>query len=99
MAVAPAKDAYVLDIFLTALCQFDGDRDSSGEAAADILKALLAMPAAQRADLAERLLLEPPVDQVKHAMPLILYFVNDADRREMIDVIHEVKPGMVAYRI
>lgn len=28
--------------------------------------------------------------------PLVLYFDNEADRREMVDAIHAAKPGMIA---
>jgi hypothetical protein len=33
--------------------------------------------------------------QLKHAMPLVLYFLNEQDRQEFADMIHEVKPHMI----
>jgi hypothetical protein len=34
-----------------------------------------------------------------HLMPLVMYFGNEEDRREMIDAVHEAKPGMVTIKI
>ncbi len=31
--------------------------------------------------------------------PLILYFANDYDRNEFIEIVHQAKPGMVAKKI
>jgi hypothetical protein len=35
---------------------------------------------------------------LKDKLPIVLYFANDADRREMIDAIHLAKPGLVEAR-
>jgi len=37
--------------------------------------------------------------QIKNALPLVIYFVNDADRKEFSDAMHEAKPGLVECRI
>jgi len=37
--------------------------------------------------------------QLKAAMPLVLYFANEKDRQEFVDMIHEVKPHMVEIKI
>lgn len=37
--------------------------------------------------------------QLKGAMPLVLYFLNEKDRQEFADMIHEVKPHMVEIKI
>lgn len=37
--------------------------------------------------------------QLKHAMPLVLYFGNEKDRQEFADMIHEVKPHMIEVKI
>jgi hypothetical protein len=34
-----------------------------------------------------------------HLMPLVMYFGNEGDRREMIDAVHMAKPGMVTVKI
>lgn len=60
----------------------------------DITKALLAMPIADRVWLAEQLLLEPPVDEVKNALPLVLYFKDPIDREAMVDAVAAAYPGM-----
>lgn len=37
--------------------------------------------------------------QLKGAMPLVLYFVDEKDRQEFIEMIHEAKPHMVECKI
>jgi hypothetical protein len=75
------------------------DRLKNERDADNILDTLLAMPPNDRVWLAEQLLLQPPIDAVKNALPLVLYFASAADRQEMIDAVHAAKPGMVAHAI
>ncbi len=37
--------------------------------------------------------------QLKAAMPLVLYFGNEQDRKEFADMIHEVKPHMIEVKV
>ena len=58
--------------------------------AENILMALLDMPPADRAHLAERLLCEPPVDSMRNLLPLILYFPNYEERSAAAEKISQV---------
>jgi hypothetical protein len=40
-----------------------------------------------------------PVEQLKGSLPLVLYFGNEADRDEFIDMVKEAKPGMRAFKL
>jgi hypothetical protein len=46
----------------------------------EIINTLLAMPPGDRADFAEVLLKQAPVDEARHLVPLVLYFKTQADR-------------------
>jgi hypothetical protein len=35
----------------------------------------------------------------RHLLPLVMYFGNEEDRREMIDAVQEAKPGMIKIKI
>jgi len=70
--------------------------DGSGFAV-NILFELLSMRPPDRTKLAERLLREPPHDGVKDALPLLLYFRSELDRKEFAALIHHFKPNLTAH--
>lgn len=37
--------------------------------------------------------------QLRNALPLVVYFVNDKDRKEFAEAMHEAKPDMVECKI
>ena len=57
------------------------------------------LPREQIDSLIQGLLTLPPVDEVREAKPLVLYFATDADREECIAAIQAVKPNMRAVRV
>jgi len=48
------------------------------------------------ADFAEAELATPPVPELKDALSVVLYFGNEADRTEFIEMVKAAKPGMKA---
>jgi hypothetical protein len=98
MPVDPAKDVYVLDTIEEAVTYDVTRTDDMRRIAEGVLDALLTMPTNERTALAERLLLEPPVDKVKDKLPLILYFNTREDILEFIAAAKEALPGLTAYR-
>lgn len=40
-----------------------------------------------------------PVEQLKGSVPAVLYFANEADRDEFIEMVKEAKPGMKAFKL
>ena len=59
----------------------------------------MTLPRDKVAELIQSLLALPPVDEVREAKPLVLYFATEADREECIAAIQEVKPNMRAVRV
>jgi hypothetical protein len=42
---------------------------------------------------------EPPVPELKGALPLVLYFGNDKDRDEFIQLMKQAKPGLATRKL
>lgn len=60
----------------------------------DLLLAILNLPTDYRVHLAERLLTEPPVDEMRNMLPLVMFFKTNEDRLQAIQVLQEA-PGVI----
>lgn len=97
--VNTTEDRTILDALSIVLMHTDAkhERDNIKMLATEVLFELLSMRPTDRTKLAERLLREPPHDGVKDALPLLLYFRTDLDRREFEALIHHLKPNLTAH--
>lgn len=60
---------------------------------------LLRIPRHQLAELIQKLLALPPIEELEGTKPLVLYFKNDADREEMIAALASEMPRMRAVKV
>lgn len=42
---------------------------------------------------------DAPIEELKKALPVVIYFENEADRQEFIDAVQQVKPNMRPVKI